>query len=385
VFVHFFRRSARSAPPDRIRRNFLAIAGVARCGVKAISMKNAWSILISVSILSSIILGAISIEVRRVRPAYADYKPLLASICVTHLEIPAPLERVKYAASDVDQVQAGTRGEGSWLASSGWIYVAAVPFIVALFALIAYLKDSQGQLRLANDKRRELGGMLINAQEKERRRIASEIHDDFSQRMAILALGLENVAEIVEISPREAAMRLRQLLGSTNELSTDLHTLSHRLHSSTLESLGVVLGISALCREFAIQHTVAVDFNHEGVPRSVTHDVALCLFRIVQEGLRNFKRHSGANRAGVRLRKQGDELVVSVSDHGVGFDMHDLVGRECFGLRSMQERAHLAGGRFEIHSEAGKGTLIEARVPLPPKTDLRLEQSTRHVVGALHQ
>ena len=354
MFVHFFRRSARSAPPDRIRRNFLAIAGVARCGVKAISMKNAWSILISVSILSSIILGGISIEVRRVRPAYADYKPLLASICVTHLEIPAPLERVKYAASDVDKVQAGTRGEGSWLASSGWIYVVAVPFIVASFALIAYLKDSQGQLRLANDKRRELGGMLINAQEKERRRIASEIHDDFSQRMAILALGLENVAEIVEISPREAAMRLRQLLSSTNELSTDLHTLSHRLHSSTLESLGVVLGISALCREFATQHAVAVDFKHEGVPRSVTHDVALCLFRIVQEGLRNFKRHSGAKRAGVRLRKQGDELVVSVSDQGVGFDMRDLMVESVSACGACKNARTLREGDSRFALKLGK-------------------------------
>lgn len=213
-----------------------------------------------------------------------------------------------------------------------------------------------------------LSGQLITAQEKERSRLASEIHDDFSQRIALLALGLENAEEAFATSPDEAARQMHILLNSASEIGADLHTLSHRLHSSTLERLGLVPGVSTLCKEFAIQHGAEVDFLSDNIPNSVPPDVALCVFRIVQEGLRNFQKHSGAAKVEVRLRRATDRLFVSIRDKGIGFDVREGE-KEGLGIRSMEERAYLLGGRFKIHSEPGKGTEIIAWVPVEPRLD----------------
>jgi signal transduction histidine kinase len=215
----------------------------------------------------------------------------------------------------------------------------------------------------------QLGGMLIDAQEKERSRLAAEIHDDFSQRLALLALGLGNAEEKIGTSPAEAARLVHDLLNSASEIGADLHTLSHRLHSSTLEALGLVPGVSALCKEFAFQQGIEIDFVSEKVPSSVRPDVALCLFRIVQEGLRNIKKHSGALKAQVLLRRVDEKLLLSVCDEGVGFDVSNLRKKEGLGTRSMEERAYLVGGRFEIHSEPGKGTRIVVSVPLEQRSE----------------
>ena len=240
--------------------------------------------------------------------------------------------------------------------------------LICLSFLITYLLLKR-KFQQEHKVKEQLGGLLIGAQEKERSRLAAEIHDDFSQRLALLALGLGNVEEKIGTSPGEAAQLVHDLLNSASEIGADLHTLSHRLHSSTLEALGLVPGVSALCKEFAAQQSIEIDFVPDSIPRSVRPDVALCLFRIVQEGLRNLKKHSGAAKAQVRLRRTGDKLVVSVSDEGVGFDARKLEEKEGLGVRSMKERAYLLGGRFEIHSEPGKGTRIEATVPLEPKSE----------------
>jgi signal transduction histidine kinase len=248
---------------------------------------------------------------------------------------------------------------------TGRIWITVLVFLLCLSALALYIR-----LKKAKDRQMTLSGMLITAQETERSRLASEIHDDFSQRLALMALELETAEETISISPDEAVQQVHNVLNSASEIGADLHTLSHRLHSSTLERLGLVPGITALCKEFAAQQGVEVDLVTDDVPRSVHPDVALCLFRIVQEGLRNLKKHSGETKAQVRLRKAGDKLHVSVSDEGIGFDLHDLRVKEGLGIRSMEERAYLLGGRFEIHSKPGKGTRIEAVVPLQPKTAL---------------
>lgn len=227
----------------------------------------------------------------------------------------------------------------------------------------------------SKDRQMELSGMLINAQEKERSRLASEIHDDFSQRLALIALDLENAEETIGTSPDEAIQQLHNIMNSASEIGADLHTLSHRLHSSTLERLGLLPGVRALCSEFAVQQGIEVNFLTDHIPRSVHPDVALCIFRIVQEGLRNVKKHSGAAKAQVRLRRVGDRLLVSVSDEGVGFDLHDLGNKEGLGIRSMEERAYVLGGQFEIYSKPGEGTRIEASLPLHPKSDHRQDES----------
>ena len=252
--------------------------------------------------------------------------------------------------------------EASLWERTKWIWATCIVVIVILFAIAGYLLYSRKQLRLARDRQTELSGMLITAAETERSRLASELHDDFSQRLAVLALGLENVTEAMLPLPQETGRQVRTLLDSAAELGADLHTLSHRLHSATLERLGLATGISALCREFAAQQNVLIDFSSDTILRSVHPDVALCLFRIVQEGLRNSRKHSGATRAQVILREQGDTLYVSVRDKGCGFDVKELGKKSGLGIRSMEERVHYLGGKFELHSEPGKGTTVEAWV-----------------------
>jgi len=247
---------------------------------------------------------------------------------------------------------------------SKWTWVVLLITMLGVSALALSIR-----LRWTENRQFALSGMLINAQEKERCRLASEIHDDFSQRLALIALELESAEEAIGTSPGEAVQQVRSVLNSASEIGADLHTLSHRLHSSTLERLGLVPGVTALCKEFVSQQGIEVDLVTDAVPRSVNPDVALCIFRIVQEGLRNLKKHSGAAKGQVRLHGLDDRLFVTVSDDGTGFDVYDQGKKAGIGIRSMEERADLLGGRFEIHSKPGRGTRIEAWVPLKPKSE----------------
>ena len=249
-----------------------------------------------------------------------------------------------------------------------WLWFEALVFALCISIIALFVR-----LNRAKHRQLSLSGMLINAQESERSRLASEIHDDFSQRLALLAFELGNAQEAIETSPDEAPRRLHDLLNSASEIGADLHTLSHHLHSSTLERLGLVPGVTDLCKEFAAQQGVQVDLIHEDMPASVRPEVALCLFRIVQEALRNFKRHSGTDRAQVRLNGTGGRLYVSVCDDGIGCDVSNLGKNAGLGLRSMEERAKFLGGRFAIHSRPGAGMRIEASIPMQPKSELRAE------------
>jgi signal transduction histidine kinase/ABC-type uncharacterized transport system substrate-binding protein len=218
----------------------------------------------------------------------------------------------------------------------------------------------------AEEDRLELSGRLIRAQEDERSRLARELHDDFNQRLAVLAIDLERTTSVISDSPIEAIRRMHELWNRVSEIGADLHSLSHRLHSSTLESLGLVSGISSFCGDFTEQQGIQVDFVHKNVPRTIPPEVALCIFRVVQEGLRNVKRHSGANRAELRLERDEETLHMSVADEGNGFDVTKTRIKSGLGLRSMQERLRLLGGRVEILSCPKKGTRIEIWVPINP-------------------
>jgi signal transduction histidine kinase len=245
-----------------------------------------------------------------------------------------------------------------------WIWISGLIVILSLSALAAHLHFSRRQLKQARDAQLQLSGLLINAQEMERSRLASELHDDFSQRLALLALGLENVSETLPDSTQAAKRQLDELYNSASELGADLHTVSHRLHPTALKSLGLVPGVSGLCKEFAARQGIEIAFCSENIPPGVHPNVALCLFRIVQESLQNLKKHSGAAQAKVNLHKTGDRLFLSVCDDGAGFDAKEMGNKVGLGIRGMRERVRLVGGQFEIHSEPGNGTRIEASVPL---------------------
>jgi PAS domain S-box-containing protein len=247
-----------------------------------------------------------------------------------------------------------------------WIFDIGVPRLNADGSFAGYIGSCLDvtERKLAEEALANLSGRLIDAQEQERKRIAREIHDDYNQRLAVVANELEGLADVIADSPAEAARQLHTLWNNVSELGADLHSLSHRLHSSTLENLGLVAGTKAFCEEFADQQGIKVDFLHENVPRCIPPDLSLCLFRIVQEGLRNVKRHSGADRAEVRLEGFGDTLHVRVADRGKGFDVSRQSETDGIGIRSMEERLRSLGGQLEIYSRPTKGTRIEASLPL---------------------
>jgi len=256
-----------------------------------------------------------------------------------------------------------------------WIWISGLLIIFGLSILAAYLQFSRKQLKQARDAQSQLSGLLINAQEMERRRLASELHDDFSQRLALLTLGLENASETLPDSSEATKRQLHELLNSASELGADLHTVSHRLHPSALEKLGLVPGLKALCEEFTSRQGIKIVFSSKNIPRSVPPNVALCLFRIVQESLQNLRKYSGASQGQVNLCKEGDRLFLSVSDEGRGFEMMEMRNRVGLGVRSMGERARLVGGQFEIHSQRGKGTRIDVCVPLQQEIETAEELS----------
>ncbi|MGE5358266.1 MAG: ATP-binding protein [Bacteroidales bacterium] len=211
---------------------------------------------------------------------------------------------------------------------------------------------------------RELTGRLLNAQEDERRRIARELHDDLQQRLALLAIELDGIAlGHAELAPEHIADRARDLWRQANEISTELHNLSHRLHPTRLEALGLLATVQGYCRELS-KLGLKVTFKHHAVPTLVPPDVALCVFRIVQESLQNVMKHSGASEAGVTMSADGQRLELVVSDSGRGFDVTGALNTGGLGLVSMRERLHLVGGTMRIRSVPGRGTDVEFRVPL---------------------
>jgi PAS domain S-box-containing protein len=207
-----------------------------------------------------------------------------------------------------------------------------------------------------------LSGRLINAQEEERKRIARELHDDLNQRMALLSIELEQLSQRMQ-KPRNLRPLVHSLQTKAQEISAEIHRLSYRLHPSKLDHLGLAAAVESLCDELSGSCKLKVESRQTGLPAYVPKDVRLCLFRIVQESLRNCVKHSGALRARVVLEGAAGGLRLSVSDDGCGFDTESGALERGLGFTSMRERLRLVGGRLQIYSRPSRGTRIEIWVP----------------------
>jgi PAS domain S-box-containing protein len=211
-------------------------------------------------------------------------------------------------------------------------------------------------------ERLELSGRLINAQEQERSHLAREIHDDFCQKVALLSIEMESLASGI-IDPL-ARRRLSELREKVNGIGEELHTLSHRLHSSKLEVLGLAVSVRSFCAEFAERQGIRIEFSHKDIPTSIPPDTALALYRIVQEGLHNIAKHSHALSAQVALTANSKAISLAITDNGVGFDPSSILLSEGIGVQSMKERALMVGGSFEVKSCPLEGTQIAVTVPI---------------------
>jgi len=216
---------------------------------------------------------------------------------------------------------------------------------------------------------RTVSGKLIEAQEKERKRIARELHDDINQRLAMLAIEIQQLKEIPRLSAVQIRQRTEELFKRTTEISSDIQLLSHDLHSSSLEYLGLVPAMRGFCAEFAKRQKVEVDFTHSHVPSSLPPDIALGLFRVLQEALHNAVKHSGVGRFEARLVGIPGEIQLTIRDSGKGLDLEAAMSGHGLGLLSMRERVNLLKGRISIVSKPKHGTEITVRIPAVAETD----------------
>jgi PAS domain S-box-containing protein len=210
----------------------------------------------------------------------------------------------------------------------------------------------------------DLSGRLISAQEDERSRIARELHDDFSQRLALLAMQLGQASQSLPETDKALTESLHAMWERTTELSADIHKLSHQLHSSKLHHLGLLAAAKILCEESGKQHNIQIEFLHRDMPEEISPDVRLCFFRIVQEALNNIVKHSGAKQAHVEFVGTSSLIRLRIVDAGAGFDPSSMAARGGLGLASMRERLRLLGGTMALYSSPMEGTEIVAEVPL---------------------
>jgi signal transduction histidine kinase len=213
-----------------------------------------------------------------------------------------------------------------------------------------------------------LAGRLLAAQEEERRHLARELHDDVTQRLAVLAIdaGLLVRGESV---PEPVQPKLEGMRDALVALSSDVHSLSRQLHPAVLDDLGLAQALRSECARVSQQEGIRVDCDVDGVPDDTPDDVALCTYRVAQEALRNIVKHACAEQVSVTLRCEKGCLVLHVSDTGVGFDPELRSDDYTLGLASMAERARLINAKFRVDSQPGAGTTIELQSPLPEVQD----------------
>jgi signal transduction histidine kinase len=237
------------------------------------------------------------------------------------------------------------------------VFVAALVALQAGLCILWFLEKSRRKR-----SRREnviLNARLISAAEEERKNIARELHDDFAQRLSLLMVGIDELRE--DVLPR-GSFRIREILDGLDKLATDIHQMSHRLHSSRLRHLGLSAALRDVCRSISNQHHIPIDFAVDQDYRELPEHIALCFYRVAQEALNNAVKHSGSDCIEVRLNGHGQDLAMTIVDYGVGFDPH--VATEGMGLSSMRERLRMIGGSLQIQSRPGGGTKLQAEASM---------------------
>jgi PAS domain S-box-containing protein len=251
------------------------------------------------------------------------------------------------------------RTNGTCFPAECWSYpqMRGEEIVGAVVAFVDITERKLAETALASVSRR-----LIEAQEQERSRIARELHDDIGQRLALLAIKLAQLQQSPPNS-RELSGRIGELQKRTSEIAADIQSLSHGLHSSRLQYLGIAAAMKGFCREFGEQQKVEIDCKIHDLPVTLSPDVSLCFFRVLQEALHNSTKHSGVRYFEVELWATQDEVHLTVSDSGDGFDIGAARASRGLGLISMEERLKLLNGTLSIESELQRGTTIHAHLP----------------------
>jgi PAS domain S-box-containing protein len=239
-----------------------------------------------------------------------------------------------------------------------WILATGVPRFSVDNSFAGYIGSAIDvtEHKLAEEVLSTVGQKLIEAHEEERTRIARELHDDISQRLALLSGQLAGLK-------RGRAVLAAEVGNQVADLASDIQALSHRLHPPKLDYLGLAAAAAGFCRELPERHGVEIDFHSENIPKELPREISLCLFRVLQEALQNAIKHSGSRHFQVSLRGGANEVELTVHDSGVGFEPEKALKGRGLGLTSMQERLKLVDGQLSIDSKPQSGTTIQARVP----------------------
>jgi PAS domain S-box-containing protein len=288
----------------------------------------------------------------------ADGTPFLAEECRVHRVI-----RTGEGVHGEDELF--WRANGTGFPVEYWSYpqrrVQEVVGAVVAFGDVTERKLAQAAL--ANVSRK-----LIEAQEQERTRIGRELHDDIGQRLAMVAVQLQQVHDDSLVLPT-VRTRMGELKTEISEIADDIQSLSHELHSAKLQYLGIAGAMRSFCQEFGEQQKVEIDFQAHDLPGPLSADISLCFFRVLQEALHNSAKHSGVKQFEVRLWGTSDEIHLTIGDSGAGFDREAAKESRGLGLISMEERLKLVKGTLSIASEPKRGTTIHARAPLNSRSD----------------
>jgi signal transduction histidine kinase len=247
-----------------------------------------------------------------------------------------------------------------------WIVDHGVPRFDADGTFAGYIGSciDVTERKVAEEALSTVSQKLIEAQEKERTRIARELHDDIGQRLALLAVHLDGLKQGRAAPAAELGSQIGEVHQQITDLASDIQALSHRLHSSKLEYLGLAAAANGFCRELSHRNGVEIAFHSENIPRELPREISLPLFRVLQEALQNAIKHSGSRQFQVLLRGRENEIELTVHDSGIGFEPEEAIKGSGLGLTSMQERLRLVDGQLFIDSKPQRGTTIQARVPL---------------------
>ena len=268
-----------------------------------------------------------------------------------------------------------------------WMFDVASPKVNAngsFGGFIGSAIDTTDQ-KLAQQALAKVSGQLIEAQEQERSRIARDLHDDICQRLALLSMEIEQANRASNGLVGATKPTLENIQKHCAEIAVDVQTLSHQLHSATLDCLGVVAAIRAFCGEISRQHQVTVEFIDSSVHKHLSRDISLCLFRIAQESLHNAVKYSHTNQFYVALCATEEEVQLVVRDAGTGFDVEEAKKHRGLGLVSMQERVNLVHGRFSVESKPGQGTRIFAAVPFVAENESSPETGPSKKPGSVQE
>jgi PAS domain S-box-containing protein len=251
-------------------------------------------------------------------------------------------------------------GAVRWFAARGQCYRALNGNAAQVFGMAADITER----KVAAEALSTVSRRLIEAQEQERTRIARELHDDICQQLAMLTIETERMRVDPSRLSAEVASQIQAIVNRAQGIGKDVHGISHRLHSSRLELLGIGLAAEGFCRELSEQRGVSIDFDCQDVPSGIPADVSLCLFRVLQESLNNAVKYSGVKQFHVQLSGVVDGIRLIVRDSGFGFDPDAAVNCRGLGLVSMRERVALVKGRISIVTKPQDGTEVSVWAPL---------------------